>query len=103
VVFEKLEDEDVFALFRAADLYVSLSQHEGFGMPLVEAMAFDVPVLAYAAGGVSSTLGSGGLIVETRDSEFFAAAAKLILEEPWLRRQIIHAQRQELERYERRM
>jgi Glycosyltransferase len=67
VVFEKLEDEDVFALFRAADLYVSLSQHEGFGMPLVEAMAFDVPVLAYAAGGVSSTLGSGGLIVEARD------------------------------------
>jgi glycosyltransferase involved in cell wall biosynthesis len=102
IVFEQLEDEDVFAMYRAADLYVSLSRHEGFGMPLVEAMAFDVPVLAVAAGAVPSTLGSGGLLLESRDAEFVAGAANIVLQEPWLRREIVRAQRQELERYERR-
>ena len=102
IVLEGLEDEDVFALYRAADLYVSLSRHEGFGMPLVEAMAFDVPVLAFAASAVPSTLGSGGLLVESRDAEFVAGAASTVLQEPWLRREIVRAQRQELARYERR-
>ena len=44
-------DEDLAAFYRWADVYVSLSEHEGFCVPLVEAMAADVPVLAYAAGG----------------------------------------------------
>ena len=56
-------DEDVYALYRAADLYVSFSRHEGFGMPLVEAMAFDLPVLAHSAGSIAATLGPGGLIL----------------------------------------
>ncbi|MEP6720531.1 MAG: glycosyltransferase family 4 protein, partial [Variovorax sp.] len=42
-------DADLAAFYRWADLYVSLSEHEGFCVPLVEAMAADVPVLAYAA------------------------------------------------------
>jgi hypothetical protein len=54
-VFEKLPDEDVYALFRTADLYVSLSHHEGFGVPLVKAMTFELPVLALAAGAIPST------------------------------------------------
>ena len=43
-------DEDLAAYYRWADAYISLSEHEGFCVPLVEAMATDVPVLAYAAG-----------------------------------------------------
>ena len=95
------EDEDIYALYRSADLYVSLSQHEGFGMPLVEAMAFDLPVLAFAAGSVAATLGAGGLALESDDPGKMAVAVKLILHEPGLRRQIIEAQRKALARYER--
>ncbi|WP_461369754.1 glycosyltransferase family 4 protein [Candidatus Darwinibacter acetoxidans] len=101
LVFETLADEDVYALYRIADLYISLSQHEGFGMPLVEAMAFDIPVAAFAAGAIPSTLGTGGLLLKTRDSEYVAASAHLILQEPWLRTQVVHAQRRELQRFER--
>jgi L-malate glycosyltransferase len=43
-------DDDLAAYYRWADAYISLSEHEGFCVPLVEAMATDVPVLAYAAG-----------------------------------------------------
>ena len=53
-------DEDLAAYYRWADAYVSLSEHEGFCVPLVEAMATDVPVLAYAAGAVPETLGGAG-------------------------------------------
>jgi glycosyltransferase involved in cell wall biosynthesis len=94
-------DEDIYALYRAADLYVSFSQHEGFGMPLVEAMAFDLPVLAHSAGGTAATLGSGGLILNDATPESMAAAAKMILHEPGLRRGIIEGQRSSLTRYER--
>ena len=67
-------DEDIYALYRAADLYVSFSRHEGFGMPLVEAMAFDLPVLAHSAGGTAATLGSGGLILSDATPESMASA-----------------------------
>ena len=53
-------DEDLAAFYRWADVYVSLSEHEGFCVPLVEAMAADVPILAYAAGAVPETLGGAG-------------------------------------------
>jgi glycosyltransferase involved in cell wall biosynthesis len=94
-------DEDVYALYRAADLYVSSSLHEGYGMPLVEAMAFDLPILAHATGGVTETLGSGGLILDDTSPESLAAAVRLILHEPGLRRAIIKGQRASLARYER--
>ncbi len=101
VLLDHVKDDDLFALYRSADIYVSLSEHEGFGMPLVEAMAFDVPVLAFAAGAVPSTLGSGGLLLESNEPEMMAATAKLVLSEPWLRRELVHAQRHELNRFER--
>jgi len=98
----KLEDADVYGLYRRADLYVSMSLHEGFGMPLLEAMTFGLPVLARAAGSVAETLGEGGLILEERGSaREMAAAARLILEEPALRMRILEAQRRSVERYER--
>jgi glycosyltransferase involved in cell wall biosynthesis len=97
----KCEDEDLYAIYRAADLYVSLSEHEGFGMPLVEAMAFDVPVLAAAAGSVAATLNGGGLVLDDREPAGVAAAARLLLEEPSLRSAIIREQRAALTRYER--
>ncbi len=101
VLLDHVIDEDLFALYRSADVYLSMSEHEGFGMPLVEAMAFDVPVLAFASSGVPSTLGSGGLLLEKQDPKAMSAAAKLVLAEPWLRRELIRAQRHELERFER--
>jgi glycosyltransferase involved in cell wall biosynthesis len=94
-------DEDILALFRLADLYVSASEHEGFGMPLVEAMAFDLPVLAVAGGSVAATLGAGGLVLDDASPDRMAAAAKLVLQEPGLRRRIIQGQRESLSRFSR--
>ena len=65
-------DEDLAAFYRWADVYVSLSEHEGFCVPLVEAMAADVPVLAYGAGAVPETLGGAGMLFAPKDLEFAA-------------------------------
>ena len=62
-VHRLVTDEELFGWYRAASIYLSLSEHEGFGMPLIEAMAFDLPVVAYAAPGISDTLGHAGIAI----------------------------------------
>lgn len=59
-----LSDADLHGWFGRADLYVSLSRHEGFGVPLVEAMAYGIPVLALDVGAVAATLGEGGILLD---------------------------------------
>ena len=76
-------DEDLAAFYRWADVYVSLSEHEGFCVPLVEAMAADVPILAYAAGAVPETLGGAGMLFAPKDLEFAAEMlATLVYDRP---------------------
>lgn len=61
--------------YRAADVFVCASQHEGFCMPLAEAMAFDVPVVALDRGAVAETVGRGGVLVAEWDDEDVADRA----------------------------
>ncbi len=72
-----VDDPTLDHWYAEADLYVSMSRHEGFGVPLVEAMAHDVPVLARAAGAVAFTLGDAGVLVEGGADEMGAAMAAL--------------------------
>jgi glycosyltransferase involved in cell wall biosynthesis len=53
--------DELLACYRAARVFVSMSEHEGFGVPLVEAMLMHVPVLAYSATAVPHTLGGAGV------------------------------------------
>ncbi len=74
VVTGKVSDDALFAWYRAADLYVSLSRHEGFGVPLVEAIAHGVPVLALAAAAVPYTVGSAATLVHDTEPCLVASA-----------------------------
>jgi glycosyltransferase involved in cell wall biosynthesis len=86
-------DAELAAYYRHAHLYVSLSEHEGFCAPLVEAMAMDVPILAYAAAAVPETLGGAGVSFAPKDLEVAAElAGQLIYEEPF-RAAIVNGQR----------
>jgi len=77
-------EDELAAYYRHAHAYVSLSEHEGFCVPLVEAMAMDVPVLAYADTAVPETLGGAGVSFRPKDLEFAAELlGGLIYDEPF--------------------
>ena len=87
------------ALYRNADAFISMSEHEGFGMPLIEAMLFDVPVLAHAASSIPGTMGEGGLLLHDDHPRAVAATLHMLLTEPALRRRTIAGQRRNLQRF----
>ena len=62
-----ISDDEMAACYRDADVFVSLSDHEGFGVPLVEAMNFGLPILAHNSTAVTETVGAGGLMVDKSD------------------------------------
>ena len=89
-------DDDLAAFYRWADVYVSLSEHEGFCVPLVEAMAADVPVLAYAAGAVPETLGGAGILFEPKDLELAAEMLGTLVYDRAVRERVLEGQRRRL-------
>jgi glycosyltransferase involved in cell wall biosynthesis len=62
------------AWYRSADVYVSMSVHEGFCAPLIEALAHGVPVVARGAGAVPETLGGAGLVLADAELPLVAEA-----------------------------
>lgn len=67
------------ACYRAAAVLLCMSEHEGFGVPLVEAMHLGVPVVAYAAGAVPETLGDAGVLVHRKHFAALAALLRVIV------------------------
>src|SRR5438477_1612395 len=86
-----VDDASLLAYYRAATAFVSLSEHEGFGVPLLEAMRFRLPVVAYAAAAVGETVGAAGVLLQERDLAETAEAAAMVGERTELREALIAA------------
>ena len=67
------------AYFRAADVFVMASDHEGFCVPLAEAMGHGVPIVAYGVAAVPETVGGAGLVLPDKSAVPFAAAVGRVL------------------------
>jgi glycosyltransferase involved in cell wall biosynthesis len=80
------------AAYRSAQLYVSMSEHEGFGVPLVEAMAAEVPVMAYGAAAVPETMGGRGVVFDEKNFAALAEVAAELCEDVDLRERVIAGQ-----------
>jgi hypothetical protein len=77
--------DDPLAMYADVDMFISASEHEGFGMPLVEAMFAGVPVVAYDAGAVAETVGGGGLVHRGKDmAEWVELVGGLLTDPTWL-------------------
>ena len=61
-----ISDSQLAAHYVAADVLIMLSEHEGFGVPLVEAMSHGLPVVAFAAGAVPEVVGNAGVLLEEK-------------------------------------
>jgi glycosyltransferase involved in cell wall biosynthesis len=84
----EVSDPALAAYFGAADAYLSLSVHEGFGVPLVEAMTAGVPIVARRAGAIAETVGGGALLLEAGDPSYVAAALHRVLSDAGLRQSL---------------
>jgi glycosyltransferase involved in cell wall biosynthesis len=91
---------ELVAYYRAASVYLSLSEHEGFCVPLLEAMHFDVPVVAYEAAGVPATLGRAGLLVAEKDFPALAELIHRLVSDPTLRGAVVAGQRERLRAFD---
>jgi glycosyltransferase involved in cell wall biosynthesis len=89
-------DSDLATYYRTARVYISLSEHEGFCVPLLEAMAADVPVLAYGATAVPDTLGGAGVTFTPKDLELAAELLGQLAYDETLRARVIAGQRRRL-------
>ena len=89
-------DEELAVYYRHAAVYISMSEHEGFCVPLLEAMAADVPIMAYAAAAVPDTLGGAGVQLETKNLEYAAELLGSLAFDDDLRAKVIAGQRRRL-------
>ncbi|HEY3757837.1 MAG TPA: glycosyltransferase [Opitutaceae bacterium] len=95
-----VEDADLMAYYSTAHLFWSMSEHEGFCVPLIEAMWFDVPVLAYASTAVPETLADAGRqFYDKRDAVALAASAHELVHDREIRSQILNRQRRQREAF----
>ena len=74
-MFESISDSELRGLYERADLFLCTSAHEGYCLPLYEAMSFGLPVLSQAQDAVIETLGGVGLVL---DSEMDSAVNQLV-------------------------
>ena len=86
----------LMAYYRIADALLSMSEHEGFGVPLLEAMRMDVPVFAYAAGSAPDVMGDAGVLFETKDWPVIAETVAWVTSDRGRREGVLSRQRDRL-------
>lgn len=86
-----ISDEDLESHYRSANIFVCLSQHEGFCVPLIEAMNQEVPVVGLNASAIGETILEAGILLENNDPVVVASTVNKITTEPNLRNYLIKA------------
>jgi L-malate glycosyltransferase len=93
VVFTgQVDDDELYAYYRLADAFLCLSEHEGFCVPLQEAMHFQLPVIAFDAGAVRETLHGGGILLQDKRPELVAELLDRVTHGGPLRRAVLESQ-----------
>lgn len=90
------DTRDLVTYYRIATLFATMSEHEGFCVPLVESMYFGVPIVAFNSTAVPETLGGAGILLDNKDPATAAEAFRVLIEEKGLRQQIADKQRDRL-------
>jgi glycosyltransferase involved in cell wall biosynthesis len=90
---------ELVSCYRTASCYLSMSEHEGFGVPLLEAFHMRVPVIGFAAGAVEETMNGGGLLLREKDFPATAVLIDRLDKDLSLRRQVVDGQLRALEKY----
>ena len=91
VLAGSVPDEELGSYYAAADVFVCLSEHEGFCVPVLEAMSHRVPVVALGAAAVPETVGSAGLVLGDKSPVVVAEAVGRVVGDDRLRAGLVAA------------
>ncbi len=93
-------EDHLCAYYKVSDVFLCMSEHEGFGIPLLEAMQAEIPVLAYASAAVPETMGGAGLVFHEKLFDELAEWIVRAGRDPQLRNAILQTQHQRIKAYE---
>lgn len=79
-ITEKVSMEALVAYYKNADLFLCMSEHEGFCLPIIEAMYFGVPVVAFDSSAIPETVGDAGIVFNHKNFPYVAQLMHLVLE-----------------------
>lgn len=88
---------EILAYYRVADVFLCMSEHEGFCVPLAESMFFGVPIIAYDTSAIADTLGGSGVLLKDNDPVFAAKVIDRVVSDKALRESIVQSQNKRLE------
>jgi L-malate glycosyltransferase len=91
--------EELLSIYRLGDVFLSMSEHEGFCLPLIESSYFQCPVVAYDAGAVAETLDGSGLVFKEKEVDVVAGLVEKALNDVPLRNKLKSLQSQRIEKY----
>jgi glycosyltransferase involved in cell wall biosynthesis len=89
----------MYALYQASDVFLSLSEHEGFGLPFIESMVFDLPIIAYNSTAVPYTLGGAGILINSKRVDYITELVQIVALDKKLRERLLQGQRQRLKKF----
>lgn len=89
--------EKVLGCYRVADLFLCMSEHEGFCVPLVEAMYFEVPIVAYQSSAIGYTLGGSGILLKEKKPLETAGVMDRLMQDRELKKRILSGQKKRLQ------
>jgi glycosyltransferase involved in cell wall biosynthesis len=92
----RIDLRDLVAYYQTASVLLNMSEHEGFGVPLVESMHFGVPIVAFASSAIPETLGGCGVLIHRKDYATIAAAVYEVTHDEALRRRLAARGRERL-------
>lgn len=102
VVFTgKVSDEELYHYYNIADVFVCMSEHEGFCIPLLESMYFEIPTIAYESTAITSTMGEAGILIQEKDFKYISKLIYEILKNSSINSKIITAQLDRINKFEK--
>ena len=89
--------KEILGFYKTANVFLCMSEHEGFCVPLLEAMLFDIPIIAYECTAVPETLGESGILVQEKNPAQVSFMIDQVINNAELQREIIEKQRKRLD------
>lgn len=92
--------KEILAYYKIANVFLCMSEHEGFCVPLVEAMFFSVPIVAYSSTAVPDTLGGTGILLESKDAHEVASAVHRVISDKEFAKKLVEQETNRLKDFQ---